>query len=387
MREPAVMLTHSPRGWAQQLHLHLMDHGGARVAGYVVSASDTLSEAYDVLIADDVASFLTPRLVGDVRRRGAGIVGVFDPAEADGAGKQRLVELGVDDVVPLDADIEEIVETIARVAGPFVIDDPDIERLRSEVQAQVSPLAATLPELVVVTGASGGVGATEVSIGLAGRMRRRHDGVAVLDADERGPALGQRLRLPPEPNLALVVDEVIHRHGDVARSLHRHGGLGVEVLPGTPDPRRVRLRPDDVATVVGDLRSSGRAVVVDVAPRSEAEGTQSTIASRLTAMATSVVLVGRATPVGCRHIVEWLADAGSLEADVHVVVNHHDGGAYTLGEISAELRRRFAVASLHVVAHDRRVARAAWDGVPVRSRAFRRAMRRLDDAIAAAGVA
>lgn len=383
IREPAVMLTHSPRGWAQQLHLHLMDHGGARVAGYVVSASDTQTSAYDVLIADDVASFLTPRLVGDVRRRGAGIVGVFDPAEADGAGKQRLAELGVDDVVPLDAGVEAMVETITRVAGPFVVDDRGVDRLRADLAADPAR-SAPLPELVAVVGASGGVGATEIAIGLAGRMRRRLDRVALVDADERGPAVGQRLRLPPEPNLSLVVDDVIHRDGDAGRSLHRHGGMRIEVLPGTPDPRRVRLRTDEVATVVGDLRSSGRAVVVDVAA-GQPPTTEPTIASTLVHLATSIVVVGRATPVGCRRIVEWLAGTRPMDATLHVVVNDHAGGSYVLGEIEAELRRRFAVDSLHVVGHDRQVARADWDGVVVRSRRFLRAMRRLDDAIAASG--
>ena len=376
------MLTHSPRGWAQQLHLHLMDHGGARVAGYVVSAADTLSGAYDVLIADDVASFLTPRVVGDVRSRGAGIVGVFDPAEADGAGKQRLVDLGVDDVVPLDAGVEAMVETITRVAGPFVVDDAD-EDLRARLRADRPP-SRTRPELTVVVGASGGVGATEISIGLAARMRRRLDRVALIDADERGPAVGQRLGLPPEPNLALVVDEVIHGQAEPARFLHRHPGLGIEVLPGTPDPRRAGVRPDEVATVVGDLRSTGRAVVVDISPSSVSEPGGATIGSSLTAMATTVVVVGHASPVGCRRIVEWLGAAAPLGAHVHVVVNDHENGSYMPGEISRELRRRFAVVSLHVVAHDRRIARAAWDGMPVRSRAFLRAMRRLDDAIARA---
>lgn len=387
MREPAVMLTHSPRGWAQQLHLHLMDHGGARVAGYVVSASDTLSEAYDVLIADDVASFLTPRVVGDVRRRGAGIVGVFDPGEADGAGKQRLAELGVDDVVPLDAGVEALVATITRVAGPFVVDDPDVQQLRSDLTADPTRNVSTMPGLVVVVGASGGVGTTEIAIGLAGRMRHRLDRVALVDADDRGPAVGQRLRLPSEPNLALVVDDVIHRNGDATRLLHRHGGLGIEVLPGTPDPRRVRLRPDEVTTVIGDLRSSGRAVVVDVAAGLQDAAPEPTIASSLVAGATSVVVVGRATPVGCRRIVEWLAHAGPTDAALHVVVNEHAGGSYVLGEIAAELRRRFAVESLDVIAHDRRVARADWDGVVVRSRGFARAMRRLDAAIGASGSA
>ena len=62
MREPAVMLTHSPRGWAQELHLYLMDHGGAVVRGYALGREDTLEGGFDALMVDDTTSFLSERL-------------------------------------------------------------------------------------------------------------------------------------------------------------------------------------------------------------------------------------------------------------------------------------------------------------------------------------
>jgi hypothetical protein len=133
MREPAVVLAHSVRGWAQDLHFFLMDHGGAIVRGYVMTPEDALAESYDVFIVDDVTSYVNHRLVSSLQSRGVKILGVYDPDDAHGAGKQRLLDLGVDEAHPATTKPAEFVRAIARLAGPFIEDDPELAGILSDL--------------------------------------------------------------------------------------------------------------------------------------------------------------------------------------------------------------------------------------------------------------
>ena len=143
MREPTVVLCHSTRSWAQDLHFFLMDHGGAVVRGYVMSGEDALAESYDVLLVDDVTSFLTRRLVGSLQGRSVKIVGVFDADDAHGAGKARLLELGVDEAVPSTTVPAEFVQVVARLAGPLIDDDLELAGILEEVGSRQQRRGAT----------------------------------------------------------------------------------------------------------------------------------------------------------------------------------------------------------------------------------------------------
>ncbi len=56
--DPVIMLTHSTRPWASDLHHFVADHGGALVRGYAVSPESAVDATYDVLFVDDVTSLL-----------------------------------------------------------------------------------------------------------------------------------------------------------------------------------------------------------------------------------------------------------------------------------------------------------------------------------------
>jgi hypothetical protein len=363
-----------------------MDHGGATVRGYVVGSEDARAEPYDVLIADDVTSFLTPRIVEDIRRQGRRVIGVFDPDEADGSGKRRLVDLGVDDVVATDAGVEAMLGAIVDLAGPFIVDDPRLEELRGELASDPArhapPPAAPL---IAVAGAGGGVGATEVAIQIAAALRRQGRPVVLVDADDLSPSIAQRLGLPVHPNIRSAVDRHHQRSGQIEDSLHVDERLGVEILAGLPSHRSWQeQRPEDVLDVIDALRRSGRTVVANVAPHvGGGDGRllrgRFALAGSVVGRAATAIVVGRPTPVGCRRIVDWLADARSMgaTAERHVVVNGHGGGSFVTGEIAEELRRSYAVRSLHVAPTDTRLRKAAWQGtVPTRG-GFARAIGRL----------
>jgi hypothetical protein len=116
---PAVALVFSPESWVEELHRHVSHHGGARVRQIVVEPSVAFDEEYDVLVVSDRWPALTHGFVRGVHERGRAVLGVFDPDEP--AGKDHLVDLGVDATIAGDAEVAEFVTTLReldRAAAP-----------------------------------------------------------------------------------------------------------------------------------------------------------------------------------------------------------------------------------------------------------------------------
>lgn len=408
MREPTVALAHSTRGWAQELHFFLMDHGGAIVRGYVMSPDDVLAESYDVLVVDDVTSFLSFRLVSTLKGRGVRVIGVYDESEADGAGKQRLLDLGVDEALPATTPPADLLQAITKLAGPFIEDDPELAGLLADLGARaVSPVADTPPgdsdaadqvrprrgSIVAVAAAAGGAGATELSVALTVACRNGGLATVLCDTDEQAPSIAQRLGLALHPNIRTAVDAVHHGTASLDATLTRSTALGIEVLCGLPNPRDwYELRAAEVAEVVAELARSRPMVIANVGPRVDdlpnlGGPARFGVTRAIIGIADVVVLVGTASPVGVRRIIDWFADARALVSgtNVHVVINQYPGGAYAIGELETELRRTLTPASITVVPHDKRVVRAAWEGDVVARGPFSRAVQRLAAELAPVG--
>ena len=108
MHGPSIMLTHSARGWAHDLHRFVIDHGGATVRGYAVSPESAAEAEYDVLLLDDVTSFISPLLVARLHDRGRLVLGLYDPTDGGEAGAQLLKSYGVDAVLSTDTPIPQV---------------------------------------------------------------------------------------------------------------------------------------------------------------------------------------------------------------------------------------------------------------------------------------
>ncbi|MDP9021694.1 MAG: hypothetical protein M3N57_03140, partial [Actinomycetota bacterium] len=121
MGEPEIAIVVSPRDWAERLHRFVADHGGARVRARVLDAREALNDDYLVLVAEDLTSFLTPRLVAELRRRDRRVLGVYDPAEP--WGRERLTEVGADEVIDLTATPEEFLRVIQALAASIQLDE------------------------------------------------------------------------------------------------------------------------------------------------------------------------------------------------------------------------------------------------------------------------
>lgn len=369
MAEVELALAASSRQWSDSLHRFLTDHGGARVRAVVMSAEDALAENFDVLLIDDVCSFLTPRLVEQARRQGRLVVGVFEAADGADA-KRRLLDCGVDDVIEAEATPDEFLDVVLRVH--------DLKpRAAEPVVARPAP--AIGGRVIVVGGPPGGAGATEISLELGA-----HLGGVVVDADDVAPALAQRAGLPLHPNLRTAIDLVHHRAGDVTEAIGDVGG--VELIAGLAHGDDwAQLHPGEVEAVVTELALVRDPVVVNVGSGLErpllGEG-RFGLARSLVAAADRLIGVGLPSPVGVTRLVRWCLEARVLAPGVPMVaaVNRTGRSAFCRGEIEAELARAVPDAAVVLLPDDPRVTEAAWAGNRVGRGPFRRAVERLAQA-------
>lgn len=367
MRELELALAASARAWADRLHRHTLDHGGARVRVRVLDAVSAVAESFDVLIVDDSCSFLDARLVEDLRSGGKGIVGVADGPQMDEA-REWLARMGVHVVLPAAASPMAFLEAAAQ------------SRPR---RSPTTPEAASRGEgpdtshfLMAVMGSSGGVGATEVAIAAAQAWPRE---VVLADLDLSSPSVAQRLGLALLPNLR----SALHARRKVLDLLdgELHGFVdGVRVLPGLPASVGDRPHAQELLGLVADLRSLGD-LIVNLPPGMPDSSAQhdapARTAASILAEADVATVVTVATPIGIRRVFEWAFQAAALGVEhPSVVVNHAPRSAFARAEISAEINRVLEPSSIAFVPVDTRVRKAAWNGTAVGRGPFLRAVTR-----------
>jgi MinD-like ATPase involved in chromosome partitioning or flagellar assembly len=287
---------------------------------------------------------LTRPFVEALHRRSRSVLGVFDGDEP--AGRDHLLALGADATIASEVPVADVVAVI----GALV---PAARRAR-EQRAIVPSNGA---RGVTVVGGPAGVGTSEIALGLAAAIAARGESVVLIDADEHGSSLAVRLGLAIEPNLRNAVDAVAYGVGDLASTLVTVGGPRFRVLAGVPSRAAAQVRPHDVVDLVAAIVEQHQQVVVEVAP-----GVHTEIAGALLADATCVVGVAGANPVGVTRLVGWLSSLPAGLTAPHVVLNRASTERYRRAELTTEVCRACAPASLSFVPHDRRVERAVWDG-------------------------
>jgi MinD-like ATPase involved in chromosome partitioning or flagellar assembly len=357
MTRPEIALAASARDWSDRFHRFLLDHGGATVVGRMMSADQATTASFDVIFIDDVCSFLSPRLVVELRRRGATIVGVFSPDDGPD-GKRRLLEVGISDVVESEAGPEEFL-AVARASvqdRPVVSDPVDLPQSHGFVAG--------------VTGPPGGVGVTEVAVGLATELSRRN-ATTLIDLNQAWPAVGQRLALPVHPNLRTAVDLALHEPDRMTQAMHQIENLSV--VSGLANPRSGHLPSADVVAMVAAMTSLHPYVVLDLG---SIDGWSSDLLLRHVDV---LLVVGLGDPVGLTRLVRVGGEVGEMTPgpEIALVVNRMAGGGRQRDEVQAQIAALLPGYPTVLIPEDIRIARASWDGGAVARGPFQRQIRRL----------
>jgi MinD-like ATPase involved in chromosome partitioning or flagellar assembly len=374
MPEPEVALVFSPEAWVEELHRHLTDHGGARVRQVIMDPSLAFDEVYGTVVVSHRWPALTRTFVDAIHRRGRRILGVFDPEEP--AGREFLVSLGVDRVLPSDASMSEFVDVFVAFAPELQKPAPSVTALEAAVdgtllQTQTGDGDGSPDGRLVAVGGSPGAGATELAIALASTLSRHGHRAVLVDADEVVPSVAQRLGLPIEPNLRSAIEAVEYGMGDVNSAIAR-AAPELDVVPGLPNVGAwSQVRPTEVLDVLDALGGTSRCVVANFASRLEDVGRSGRsrygISRAVVSEATELVGVAPATPVGVTRLLGWVAEVRALNsgARVHLAVNRCPRDAFRKAELDQEIRRTFEPESLVFLPHDPRVEAAAWSGALV----------------------
>lgn len=339
----------SARPWPDRVHRYVLDHGGARVVGRVLASDQVESTQCEVLLVDDVCSFLTPHFVQNVRARGTEVVGVYSPEDGPDA-KRRLLDCGIADVIESEATAEEflrIVDSAASHRTPESFSARETSRLFS----------------VGVTGAAAGVGITEVSIALSMALAKSDDAV-LLDLDQVWPSIAQRLGLPMHPNIRTVLDAIQHRSGEVTKATFEVGNLLViggraDIGSGAPIERA------EVMALTSHLSEAHHVLVADL-------GTYRELATGVAREFDVLVVVGAPDPVGVGRISQIVDDLGGVNPgqSVVAVVNGIRRRSFETSEIVAELARAHPTLPVLTLPSESKVRQAAWNGEVVKSGPF-----------------
>ncbi len=368
MSELRLALAVSARGWADALHRFTTDHGGALVRVRVMSERDAVEQDYDVLFADDTASFLSARLVSVLRAQDKAVVGVFEPFERQTA-TDFLGALGIEDVAAADLEPEQLLELAKNVAT--VPTPPTAVVTAPDAGASDEPMG----ELAVVTGVSGGVGATEVAIGLAqlGNSPR-----TLVDLDVLFPSVAQRLSMPLQPNLRSALDA--HRHAPMTLDEQIvQVSSRLSIIPGVvASTDWDGMRPDEVIMLIHTLLRSRDVVANIPAFIAAIDRPTQQLRRQVMKLSSDVVVVTVPTPLGVTRLIEWAAlQADALPGKLHVVFNRAPKSLYKRGESFDEAVQALKPASISFLAEDQAVLHAAWQGSLVKRGRFLKALAQL----------
>jgi MinD-like ATPase involved in chromosome partitioning or flagellar assembly len=350
---PDIALAASAREWPDRLHRFVLDHGGGRIVDRIMSPDQAMEAAFDILLIDDVCSFLTPHLVTVIKQSGGDVLGVFAPEDGSDA-KRRLLESGISDVIETGASPEEFLEKILQTLAHRTHVDPD------EVHT-----FATLS--IAVTGPSEGVGMTEVAISLASLLSERI-GTALVDLDPVWPSVAQRLNLGVHPNIRTAIDHALHSSDRLEDAMHQLGPLNVvggraDGVQGSPISRH------EVLALIEGLASYVEVVVADLGPLRQVD-------NGLTREFDSIIVVGAGDPVGVARLIKTAADlkAAQPHQSILAIVNMLGRSRFEKAEVVSEIAESCPDLPTLTLPFDHRLDAAAWDGkLPVGGRAFARA--------------
>ncbi|MCU9847842.1 AAA family ATPase [Defluviimonas sp. WL0024] len=247
------------------------------------------------------------------RRPGTTLIALVD-GNVSLSQVRALTHAGVDEVLPLPAEGEELDRRVLKLA-----------RAAAAKPAE----AVSRGRIIAVTQARGGIGSTTVAVNLADQLvggrgwgaRKQGRKVALVDLDLQFGTVGSFLDLPEQDSLLqLALDGVVPDENFLDQAMVK-GPNGISVMPAPSKFAPLdSLRPDQVAAILDTLRQSHDFVVVDL-PRAIVNWIEPVIqrADEL------LVVTDMSVPAirHCRRLIDFFTqDNPALTVDI--VVNHEN---------------------------------------------------------------
>ena len=284
------------------------------------------------------------------RLNAAGVVPVGVVRRADGTAEDRLRAMGIEFLVPDDAEPGVVGSVISEAVA---VADGWTTRLRltrtfgdpATATSQVIPPMGTEPapgqptrrgSVVAVWGPTGAPGRTTVAVALADELCRLGCTALLVDADVYGGVIASVLGLLDEsPGLAAACRQAASTRLDAATLAGLCWQLRptLRVLTGIPRAERwPELRATAIGSVLGAARGIADFTIVDCGfcLESDEELSYDTLAPRRNGAtlavldgAEVVLAVGAADPIGLQRLVRGLAELRDAEvaAPIWVVLN------------------------------------------------------------------
>ncbi len=258
----------------------------------------------------------------------------------DDAGAERMRALGIEYLVPADADPGVVATVLTEAVSARTRGEPDVRTTRTfadpATSMAVPPGAAAPPaaepgrggSVVAVWGPTGAPGRTTVAITLADELARLGHETLLVDADVYGGTVAAALGLLDEsPGLAAACRLAAGTRVDGAALAGLCWALrpGLRVLTGIPFAGRwPELRPAGVTAVLAAGRALADYTVVDCGfcLETDEELSFDSLAPRRNGAtlavlddADRVVVVGAADPIGVQRLVRALAELRDIEVE------------------------------------------------------------------------
>lgn len=303
----------------------------------------------------------------------AGVAAVGVVPRGDAAAEDALRAIGIDQIVPDDAEPGVVAAVLTEAVHAAAGDDADTRPAQRAFADPSSSMAippgegpsVAVPQpsrrgsVVAVWGPTGAPGRTLVSVSLADELARLGSSALLVDADVYGGTVAAVLGLLDEsPGLAAACRRASGQRLDAAELAGLCWQLGprLRVLTGIPIAARwPELRPTAVGPVLAVARGLADFSVIDCGfcLETDEELSFDTLAPRRNGATLAVLddadlimVVGAADPIGMQRLVRALSELHDAEvsAPTWVVLNRVRSGVVP-GDADAELRaalQRFA---------------------------------------------
>ncbi len=366
----------SSREWRSILQAHVRDHVADVKVQILREPRMALELELDVVVIDDVSSFLTRDKVVRLREKGTRVVGIYDPEGQEGLGITFLENLGVDLSLPSNISPEEMISAVSQLQ-PRENYSNVFDHAVADFSSTQTPTVEPGNSAIITVAGPAGTGSTEIAIALADLLVARRTATLLIDCDEVGPSVARRIGFHLHPNILTAMDAVANVTKPLTEMVGRPSdrvanSVNFDVIPGIANPEDwSQLRSSDIADLFTAARKSWRYIVCNTGPFTEdlsGYGMERFGGTRA-ALEYADVIIGVMSPTttGYMRFLDWLSSLRSLGHDraVYVVVNRAPKSGYIRKEIESQLTRdvdsRY-IAGLFFVAEDEKVTKAEWEG-------------------------